>query len=218
MEDQTNQGPQGNDDPNFFPNPILDPQSNDDPAGTDPPTTKTDEPSAGKDGASDDKKGAPEMTPEEYAKGIVPDKDAAYGFAPEAVKAMAPAMQELGLTQEQANALANRFAKWSAEQAQADLQARNARCAEFDKQTQALIKDRPHLAEEARAAMDHYFKERPELTRIFMETELSHDPVILTMLADLGKARLADNGAGTAHGVGSEQAGFAARLSRGVLK
>lgn len=214
MEEPTNEpqgapAPQGNENPDAFPNPIL---------NTPPEPDKGGAPDVG--GAKEPEKepNAPQMTAEDYAKGIVPDKDAAYGFAPEAVKAMAPAMQELGLTQEQANALANRFAKWSAEQAQADLQARNARCAEFDKQTLALIKDRPHLAEEARAAMDHYFKGRPELTRIFMETELSHDPVILTMLADLGKARLADNGAGAAHGVGAERAGFAERLSRGVIR
>lgn len=202
--------PQGGD-PDSFPNPILqdpgtppvaEPDGNGHPQPTDPQAQ-------GK---------APDLTPEEYVKGITVDEGADYQFDQKTLQEFGPALKEIGLTQEQAKAVANRFAKYGAERAQADLRARQERCAEFDRQTQALIKDRPHLAEEARAAIDHYFKDRRDLQAIFMGTELSHDPTVLTMLADLGKARLADNGAGAAHGVGAEQAGFAARLSRGVLK
>ena len=201
--------PQGND-PDSFPNPILDNPGK-------PPVAGADggEPPAPEPQAKNDK--VPQMTPEEYVKGITVDEGAGYAFDQKTVQEFGPALQEIGLTPEQAKMVANRFAKYGAERMQADIQARQERCAAFDKQTMELIKDRPHLAEEARAAIDHYFKGRPDLQAIFMGTELSHDPTVLTMLADLGKLRIADGGPGMANGVGQSQAGFAERLSRGVL-
>lgn len=201
--------PQGAD-PDSFPNPILDNPGKPPVAGA-----NGGEPPAPEPQSKNAK--VPQMTPEEYVKGITVDEGANYQFDQQTIQEFGPAMQEIGLTPEQAKAVANRFAKYGAERAARDIQARQERCAAFDKQTQELIKDRPHLAEEARAAIDHYFKGRPDLTAIFMGTELSHDPTILTMLADLGKPRMSDNGAGTANGVGQSQAGFAERLSRGVL-
>lgn len=204
--------PQGAD-PDSFPNPILDNPGKPPVAGTEggEPPAPAPEPQA-----KDDK--VPQLTPEEYVKGITADEGAEYAFDQQTVKEFGPALQELGLTPEQAKAVANRFAKYGYERTQADLAARQERCAAFDKQTMALIKERPHLAEEARACIDHYFKERPDLRAIFMGTELSHDPTVLTLLADLGKLHMADGGPGTANGVGGGKVGFAEALSRGVLR
>lgn len=203
--------PQGAD-PDSFPNPILDNPGKPPVAGAEggEPPAPAPEPQA-----KDDK--VPQLTPEEYVKGITVDEGAGYAFDQKTVQEFGPALQEIGLTPEQAKAVANRFAKYGAERMQADIQARQERCAAFDKQTMELIKDRPHLAEEARAGIDHYFKGRPDLVAIFMGTELSHDPAVLTAFADLGKMRMSDSGPGTANGVGQSQAGFAERLSRGVL-
>lgn len=197
-------------DPNAYPNPIL--QG----AGT-PPVAGTDGNGLPQPTGTQTQGKTQELTPEEYVKCITPEDGAGYTFDQQTVREFGPAMQELGLTPEQAKAVANRFAKYGAERAQADLRARQERCAAFDKQTMELIKERPHLAEEARAAIDHYFKNRSDLQAIFMGTELSHDPTILTMLADLGRLRMSDGGAGMANGVGQTQAGFAERLSRGFL-
>lgn len=195
-------------DPDRYPNPLLDPPA---PTGGDP---------APQDPSGDEppKNDPTPLTPEEYVKGITADEGAEYQFDQQTVKEFGPALQELGLTPEQAKAVANRFAKYGYERTQADLAARQARCAEFDKQTMALIKERPHLAEEARACIDHYFKDRPDLTAIFMGTELSHDPTVLTLLADLGKLHMSDGGPGTANGVGGGKMGFAEALTRGVLR
>ena len=203
--------PQGGD-PDSFPNPIL--------SGTDAPDgeRKTENGEQNAPAGATDKPEAPTLTPEEYVKGITADEGAEYAFDQQTVKEFGPALQELGLTPEQAKAVANRFAKYGYERTQADLAARQERCAAFDKQTMALIKERPHLAEEARACIDHYFKERPDLRAIFMGTELSHDPTVLTLLADLGKLHMADGGPGTANGVGGGKVGFAEALSRGVLR
>lgn len=187
-------------DPDRFPNPLFD----------------------GKDGKSPDATGAPAdvsgLGEEDYAKAVVADKDAGYSFDAEAVKAMVPALKEAGLTPEQSNRLANAYARHVQEQADADIRARNARCEAFDKEVQAIIRERPHFADEAMAGLEHYAKERPDLRRIFLETELSHDPAVLRMLADLGRMHLADRGTGTASGVGRSESGFAAALSRGLLK
>ena len=201
--------PQGAD-PDRYPNSLLDPPA---PTGGEPAPQDP----AGGEPPKDDP--APtQLTPEEYVKGITADEGAEYQFDQQTVKEFGPALQELGLTPEQAKAVANRFAKYGYERTQADLAARQERCAAFDKQTLALIKERPHLAEEARACIDHYFKERPDLRAIFMGTELSHDPTVLTLLADLGKLHMADGGPGTANGVGGGKMGFAEALSRGVLR
>lgn len=204
--------PQGND-PDSFPNPLLGEPGTPPVAGADGDKGTPADPQGG---AQD---GAPaKLSPEEYVKGITVDEGAEYQFDQQTVKEFGPMMQELGLTPEQAKAVANRFAKYGYERTQADLAARQERCAAFDKQTLALIKERPHLAEEARAGIDHYFKGRPDLVAIFMGTELSHDPAVLTAFADLGKMRMSDGGPGTANGVGSGKMGFAEALSRGVLK
>lgn len=160
------------------------------------------------------------VSPEKYAEGIVPEKGARWFFEQDLVRQMAPALQELGLSQEQGSKLANAFARTQYDQALKEQAARNERMSAFNAAVKEMTIANPKVLDQARSAIEHFFADSPVLKEIFYKTELGCDPKMITLLAYAGRGLAEAKGLpGAEAGVsGSRQASFAEILSGGLIK
>lgn len=160
------------------------------------------------------------LSPEAYAEGIKPDEGAKWFFPQDEVKAMAPLLQEVGVTQEQASKLANAFARTRYEQAVKEETERSTRMQGFNNQVREMQLREPKIIEQAQAAISHFCKDSPALMQLFAHTELGCDPAMIRLLACAGRGVVEARGInGAADGVsGNAPKGFAEVMSGGLFK
>lgn len=183
--------------------------------GAQTPFTSTPDPNGG----TNTEPTAP-LTPEAYADGIKPDEGAKWFFPQDEVKAMAPLLQEVGVTQEQASKLANAFARTRYEQAVKEETERSTRMQGFNNQVREMQLREPKIIEQAQAAISHFCKDSPALMQLFAHTELGCDPAMIRLLACAGRGVVEARGInGAADGVsGNAPKGFAEVMSGGLFK
>lgn len=184
--------------------------------GAQTPFTATTEPAGG---TNNTEPTAP-MTPEVYAEGIKPDEGAKWFFPQDEVKAMAPLLQEVGVTQEQASKLANAFARTRYEQAVKEETERSTRIDGFNREVREMQLREPKIIEQAQAAISHFCKDSPALMQLFAHTELGCDPAMIRLLACAGRGVVEARGInGATDGVtGNAPKGFAEVMSGGLFK
>lgn len=128
------------------------------------------------------------------------------------VKAMAPTFKELGISPEQANKLANAFAKAQVDDAKGLLQQRMQSFQKMrDEATQKYTKN--DFAQIS-AGIDKWFKPGGVMNNVIRNTELAADPEFLALMHHLG-AEVAQDGAAGA-GAGSGGSGGSANTFAGI--
>ena len=128
------------------------------------------------------------------------------------IKAMAPTFKELGLSPEQANKLANAFAKAQVDDAKGMMQQRLQSFQKMrDEATQKYTKN--DFAQ-INAGIDKWFKPGGTMNQVIRNTELAADPEFLALMHHLG-AEVAQDGAAGA-GAGSGGSGGSANTFAGI--
>lgn len=153
-----------------------------------------------------------------YVEGIKPDEGAEYKFNGDFMKGMIPHFREAGLTPEQANKLANSFAKMSCESRKGEIEAIKKLYSEWTPKVNDMVRENPSFWKEVNAAIGHYFSDDPASEHLIRYTEIGRNPGFLRMLADAGRVHTQDGGVGTTAGAASRDVGFAEALSGGVLR
>lgn len=117
------------------------------------------------------------------------------------IKSMVPAFKEAGLSPEQANKLANAFAKVQIDAAREQVKERNA----FFEQMKQESMRRYNEADwrQINAAIDSNFAPNGRMNFVIRNSELGADPEFLALLHKLGASVKPDAVAGAASGAGS---------------
>lgn len=208
--------------------PANEPPKNDPPPANDPPKDgefplgkgPTDgEPPKNEPPKNDPPKNDPPKTFEEkdYLDGIKKDtallgNDDKVQLDGVLIKAMAPTFKELGLSPEQANKLANAFAKAQVDDAKGMMQQRLDSFKKMrDEATQKYTKN--DFAQ-INAGIDKWFKPGGVMNQVIRNTELAADPEFLALMHHLG-AEVAQDGAAGA-GAGSGGSGGSANTFSGI--
>lgn len=128
------------------------------------------------------------------------------------IKAMAPTFKELGLSPEQANKLANAFAKAQVDDAKGMMQQR---LQSFQKmRDEAMQKYTKNDFAQIDAGINKWFKPGGTMNQVIRNTELAADPEFLALMHHLG-AEVAQDGAAGA-GAGSGGSGGSANTFAGI--
>lgn len=140
---------------------------------------------------------------DEYIAGVKVDEGMSYEFDQDLLKEVAPVANEAGISPENLSKLANLLAKRESDMlakttaAQTEFRARQeAYVKEMDAQVEALKKDNPQFEGNVRAALNLPFVKDSVFMKTFLESELSHDPVVLQILERAGRTIAPDAGDG----------------------